>query len=166
MGVTGQNKTNDKLMRKNCESGFTMIEMMIAVAIVGIASVIAIPNIGEWLARYHLKQAMTEIAGDLNLAKLTAMNRNRQASVTLQMVGALVQVSGTSGGQQIFPTQSLMSRVNALPGGTATVSFSSLGLSTVTTAQTIQVQNEKGLIYSFSVLPSGKVTWCTKATCP
>ena len=78
------------LGRKNHEGGFTLIEVMIAVAIVGIAAVMAIPNIGEWLARYQLKQAMTEIAGDLNLAKLVAMNRNRQAMVTIQMAGALV----------------------------------------------------------------------------
>ena len=154
------------LGRKNHEGGFTLIEVMIAVAIVGIAAVMAIPNIGEWLARYQLKQAMTEIAGDLNLAKLVAMNRNRQAMVTIQMAGALVQVSGTSGGKEIFATQPLMSRVNALPGGTATVNFSSMGLSTITAAQTIQVQNEKGLIYSLSVLPSGKVKWCAKASCP
>ena len=154
------------LKRKNRESGFTLIEMMIVGAIVGIASVIAIPNIGEWLSRYELKQAMSEIAGDLNLAKLAAMNRNRQAIVTIQMTGALVQVSGTSGGQAIFATRTLMPRVNALPGGAATVTFSSMGLSTATATQTIQLQNEKGLIYSLSVLPSGKATWCATASCP
>ena len=152
--------------RQCCESGFTLIEMMIAVAIIGIASVIAVPSIGEWLARYELKQAMSEIAGDMNLAKLVAMNRNRQAAVTVQMAGAMVQVSGTSAGTEVFAPRLLMSRVNALPGGTATVNFSSMGLSTAAAAQTIQIQNDKGLIYSLSILPSGKVTWCAKATCP
>jgi Tfp pilus assembly protein FimT len=128
--------------------------------------VLAVPNIGEWLARYDLKQSMSEVAGDLNLAKLVAMNRNRQATVTIQMAGSLVQVSGISGGREIFGTRILPSRINALPGGTATVNFSSMGLSTVTAAQTIQLQNEKGLTYSLSVLPSGKVTWCAKASCP
>jgi type IV fimbrial biogenesis protein FimT len=152
--------------RKNREGGFTLIEIMIAVAIVGIMSVLAVPNFREWLARYDLKQSMSEIAGDMSLAKLVAMNRNRQATVTIQMAGSLVQVSGISGGQEIFNTQTLPSRVNALPGGAATVNFSSMGLSTVTAAQTIQIQNDQGLIYSLSVLPSGKVTWCAKASCP
>lgn len=154
------------LGRKNREGGFTMIEVMIVVAIVGIASVLAVPNIPLWLARYDLKQSMSEIASDLSLAKLVAMNRNRQATVTIQMAGSLIQVSGTSGGQQIFGTRTLPSRVNALPGGTATVNFSSMGLSTATAAQTIQVRNEQGLTYSISVLPSGKVTWCAKSLCP
>lgn len=154
------------LDRRKRQAGFTLIEIMIAVAIVGIASALAVPNIREWLARYDLKQSMSEIAGDLNLAKLVAMNRNRQATVMIQMAGSLVQVSGISGGMEIFSTRTLPSRINALPGGTATVNFSSLGLSTVTAPQTIQVQNEKGLTYSLSVLPSGKVTWCAKASCP
>jgi len=148
------------------ENGFTMIELMIVVGIIGIASVIAVPAVSEWLARYQLKQAMSEIAGDLNLAKLVAMNRNRQATVTIQPSGTLIEVSGISGGQQIFPTRTLMPRVTALPGGTATVNFSSMGLSTATAPQTIQLQNEKGLIYALSVLPSGKVSWCAKTSCP
>jgi type IV fimbrial biogenesis protein FimT len=166
MGVPGQNRTDCMHGRKNREGGFTLIEIMIAVAIVGIMSVLAVPNFREWLARYDLKQSMSEIAGDMSLAKLVAMNRNRQATVTIQMAGSLVQVSGISGGQEIFNTQTLPSRVNALPGGAATVNFSSMGLSTVTAAQTIQIQNDQGLIYSLSVLPSGKVTWCAKASCP
>ena len=152
--------------RKNREGGFTLIEIMIAVAIVGIMSALAVPNFREWLARYDLKQSMSEIAGDMSLAKLVAMNRNRQATVTIQMAGSSVQVSGISGGREIFGTRTLPSRINALPGGTATVNFSSMGLSTVTAAQTIQIQNDRGLIYSLSVLPSGKVTWCAKASCP
>jgi type IV pilus assembly protein PilA len=166
MGVPGQNRTDYTLGRRKRQAGFTLIEVMIVVAIVGIVSVLAVPNIGEWLARYDLKQSMSEVAGDLNLAKLVAMNRNRQATVTIQMAGSLVQVSGISGGREIFGTRILPSRINARPGGTATVNFSSMGLSTVTAAQTIQLQNEKGLTYSLSVLPSGKVTWCAKASCP
>lgn len=166
MGVPGQNRTDYTFGWRRQQAGFTLIEVMIVVAIVGIAAALTAPNVREWMARYDLKQSMSEIAGDLNLAKLVAMNRNRQATVTIQMAGSLVQVSGTSGGQEIFGTRILPSRINALPGGTATVSFSSLGLSTITAPQLIQVQNEKGLIYSLSVLPSGKVTWCAKSSCP
>jgi len=151
--------------KKDKEAGFTMIELMIVVAIIGIASVIAVPAINEWLARYQLKQAMSEVTGDLNLAKLVAMNRNRQATVTIQPSGALIEVSGVSGGQQIFPTRTLMPRVTTLPGGAATINFSSMGLSTTTASQTIQIQNERGLIYTLLVLPSGKVSWCAKTSC-
>ncbi|MFI5223424.1 MAG: Tfp pilus assembly protein FimT/FimU, partial [Nitrospirales bacterium] len=42
------------LGRKHRESGFTLIEVMIAVAIVGTATAIAVPNYLEWNARYQL----------------------------------------------------------------------------------------------------------------
>lgn len=146
--------------------GFTLVELMIITGIIGLTAAMAVPRFVEWVARYQLKQAMTEIVGDMNMAKLAAMNRNRQATVTLQQVGSLVQVSGIAAGQDVFPTSTFMSRVTTLPGGTATINFSSMGLSTATVAQTIQVQNSYGLIYSVSVLPSGKVSWCARSSCP
>lgn len=148
------------------QAGFTFLEVMIAVAIIGITAVLAIPNVVAWQSRYQLRQAMTEISSDLNLAKMVATNRNRQATVTIQLVGGLVQVSGVAGGLDIFPTGTLKPRVTALPGGAATVGFSSMGLSVATVTQTIQVGNDQGIIYSLSIPPSGKVTWCAKSSCP
>lgn len=148
------------------QQGFTLIELMVVVAIVGLLSVLAVPNFTVWLSKYQLDQAVSELAADLNMAKFIAMNRNRQATVTIQLVGSTVQVSGLAGGVQIIPVKAFMGSVNGLPGGTATVNFSSMGMSTSTAPQTIQLQNNKGLVYAVSVLPSGKVNWCPKASCP
>ncbi|MFO0698669.1 MAG: prepilin-type N-terminal cleavage/methylation domain-containing protein [Nitrospira sp.] len=148
------------------QAGYTLIEIMVVVAIVGFVSVLAIPNFTLWISKYQLKQAVSEIVADLNMAKFIAMNRNRQATVTIQLVGSTVQVSGLAGGAEIIPTKTFMGSVNGLPGGTATVNFSSMGMSTATTPQTIQLQNDKGLVYAVSILPSGKVNWCPKASCP
>ncbi|MBS0155487.1 MAG: prepilin-type N-terminal cleavage/methylation domain-containing protein [Nitrospira sp.] len=149
-----------------CQAGFTLIEIMVVLGIVGMVAILAIPNLTLWLSQYQLKQAVSEIVADLNMAKFIAMNRNRQATVTIQLVGATVQVRGLAGGAEIIPAKTFMGSVNGLPGGTATVNFSSMGMSTATTPQTIQLQNNKGLVYAVSVLPSGKVNWCPKASCP
>ena len=66
-----------------CQRGFTLIEVMIAVAIVGILAMVAVPNYLQWNARYQLKQGTTELAGSLNLARMAAMNRNLAVTVTL-----------------------------------------------------------------------------------
>ena len=154
------------LGRKDRESGFTLIELMIVVAIIGIASALAIPNYVEWKAQHDLREAVSEFSSNLNLARVVAMNRNRQATVTIQLVGGLINVSGNAGGTPIFSPQTLSSSVTGLPGGTANVLFSSMGLSAAAANQVIQLVNTRGLVYSVLVMPSGKVTWCAQSTCP
>jgi type IV fimbrial biogenesis protein FimT len=154
------------LGRKHHESGFTLVEVMIVCAIIGIASALAIPNYLVWKAQHDLREAVSEFSSELTLSRVVAMNRNRQATVTIQLIGGLINVSGTAGGAQIFAAQTLNGSVTGLPGGTTNVAFSSLGLSTAAANQVIQIANTTGLVYSVSVLPSGKVTWCAKDTCP
>lgn len=160
------NMMHFSVTKRRCERGYTLIETMVVLGIVGLVSMLAIPNFTLWVSKYQLNQAASEIVADLNMAKFIAMNRNRQATVTIQLVGSTVQISGLAGGVEIIPTKTFMGRVNGLPGGTATVNFSSMGMSTATAPQTIQLQNDKGLVYAVSVLPSGKVNWCPKASCP
>jgi type IV fimbrial biogenesis protein FimT len=166
MGVPGQNRTDDMLGRKHHESGFTLIEVMIVCAIIGIASAIAIPSYTQWKADHDLREAVSEFSSDLNLARVVAMNRNRQATVTIQLTGGLINVSGTAAGAPIFSAQNLNQSVTGLPGGTTNVAFSSMGLSKAAANQVIQIVNARGLVYSVSVMPSGKVTWCPTFTCP
>ena len=154
------------LGRKHRESGFTLIEVMIVCAIIGIASALAIPSYTQWKADHDLRQAVSEFSSDLNLARVVAMNRNRQATVTIQLTGGLINVSGTAAGAPIFSAQILNQSVTGLPGGTTNVAFSSMGLSNAAANQVIQIVNARGLVYSVSVMPSGKVTWCPTSTCP
>lgn len=149
------------------ESGFTLIEVMIVCAIIGIASALAIPNYVDWKAQHDLREAVSEFAGNLNLARIVAMTRNRQATVTIQVLGSgYIGVDAVAGGTPIFLTQTMNANVTGLPGGTTNVVFSSMGLSAAAAAQVIPIANSKGVVYSVSVTPSGRVMWCPKATCP
>lgn len=72
----------------NRESGFTVIEVMVVIAIIGIMSAIAIPAFSTWLPNYRLRSAARDLYSNFQLAKLTAIKNNTYCAVTFnQPVG-------------------------------------------------------------------------------
>jgi prepilin-type N-terminal cleavage/methylation domain-containing protein len=143
------------------QRGFTLIEVMIAVAIVGILGMVAVPNFIQWNARYQLKQATTELAGSLNLARMAAMNRNLAVTVTLALVPGKVNVDFGGALAPILLPQSII----AFTGG-PTIQFTQQGLSGSAANQTLTLVSQQGTTYSLLITPAGKVNWCAKTTCP
>ncbi len=58
-------------MRK--ESGITMAEIMIVIAIIGILSAIAVPGFIKWIPRYRLKGAVSELYSNMQAVKMDAI---------------------------------------------------------------------------------------------
>jgi len=169
MGVPRQNEPECRLERKPSEGGFTLTEMMTVVAIVGIASALAVPNYLSWHAKYQLRQAATEIQNQLSVARISAMSRNSVVNVSLVLSGGKVQVSaGDASGASVIPLTQMMDSVTGLTPAPTTVAFSPLGIRSGGGAgnQQISISNNQGLSYSVRVTPRGKVSWCPTATCP
>ena len=59
------------------EAGFTLIEMMIVVAIIAILSALAFPSLSDLLPRSRTKAATRELRGYIQKAKLEAIKQNR-----------------------------------------------------------------------------------------
>jgi len=57
--------------------GFTLIETVVVMAIIGIVSAIAIPQMGTLMDRYRLNGAARLIWADLQNARMTAIKENR-----------------------------------------------------------------------------------------
>jgi len=85
---------NQKAFGRN--SGFTLIEIMIVVAILTIAVALAVPEFLRWNVQSQLRQATSEIATQLMLARMAAMNRNRSVDVTVQTTGGAVHISAVA----------------------------------------------------------------------
>lgn len=66
-------------MRKS--NGFTLIEVMITVAIIGVVSAIAIPNYIDVLPKIRLQSAARDIYSNLQKAKIQAIKENRDIRV-------------------------------------------------------------------------------------
>lgn len=90
---------------KTSQTGFTFIEIMIVVAIIGIGSAIAVPAYNQWTVRYELRQAIVEIASNLTMARMAARNRNTTITATFtKAVDGTYSVGFTNGvGLITFP---------------------------------------------------------------
>ncbi len=66
-------------MRKN--SGFTLMELVVVIALIGVLASLAIPEYINWLPKYRAKKAAMELSGQLHKVKLKAIRENRPRAV-------------------------------------------------------------------------------------
>ena len=68
------------------DGGFTMVELMIVVAVIAILAAIAIPGVINWLPNYRLKVAARELVANFQRAKLEAVKRNTDVVISFTPV--------------------------------------------------------------------------------
>jgi type IV fimbrial biogenesis protein FimT len=74
-----------KVMNKN--SGFTFIELMTTIAVIALLAAIAIPNMIDWRSRTKLQGAVENLRGDLQWAKLKAVQESEWVAVLFSANG-------------------------------------------------------------------------------
>lgn len=164
------------------ERGFTLVEIAIVGAILSIAAAVSVPNFLQMYAKHELYQSTTSLYNRLILARSSAISRNTMFTTTpssvpmgLDMVIVTDATTGLETGRETLPDK--IRFITAPPPSTPpptlpipALSFTPRGLSRNPNplGQTIQLQSTRdpNLIYSISVMPSGKVTWCRQAINP
>jgi type IV fimbrial biogenesis protein FimT len=63
-------------------SGFTLIEVIIAIAVFAILATVAIPNYIGWLPKRHLRSSIIDVQSAINLARFTAIRENTDVVLT------------------------------------------------------------------------------------
>lgn len=76
---------NMKLRLKNKNSGFTLVELMVVIAVIGIMAGIAIPNFFSFLPKSRLRSAARDIVSCLQEMKLRAIKENATTVIVFDL---------------------------------------------------------------------------------
>jgi type IV pilus assembly protein PilA len=84
-------------MNTKYQQGFTLIELMIVIAIIGILAAVAIPAYQDYTARAQVSEAFTSVAGQQTVISEYAQNNGAYPNATTTPTIASLQVSGKYG---------------------------------------------------------------------
>jgi type IV pilus assembly protein PilA len=107
-------------MKKAIQKGFTLIELMIVVAIIGILAAIAIPAYQDYTIRSQVTEGLN-LAGAVKAAVAERLAQTGVWPTTLTQIGIV-----NAGGVETPPAGKYVSGVNMAGAGTLSITYSSV----------------------------------------
>ena len=141
-------------MRTRSASGMTLIELLIGFVLVGVLLALGVPSFSAWLQNLQVRNAAESIFNGLQLARASAVQRNKSVSFT--MAGPDSSWAVTIDSPSISAIEGLESATVQTRSGTEgtpnavitttspTIRFDGLGKTNLAAAATVQVTNPNG----------------------
>jgi len=112
--------------RKKNRGGFTLLEMMVTLAVVGIMAAIAVPSMAKIIPRIKLRSAASQLASDLQVARYRGISGNFRTQIVFD-TGASTYTRNLDtnrngafeAGEADIVNRTMPSGVNFVPGTTA-----------------------------------------------
>lgn len=114
-----------------CNCGFTLMEILAAIALMGILAAVAMPNWGSLISTYRLNAAGRQLYADLQRARMRAVMEN---------TGFNVNVSSAPSSSYEFRRSSTVLETKPLPDGIVIQATSTLSFTTRGTADSGRIQ--------------------------
>lgn len=125
-------------MRQNRESGFTLIELMITIAILAIVLSAAFPSYRTFVANAQIRSTAESIRNGLQLARAEAIKRNAKVKFTIASAAndsswtvGCVTVVGDLDGDGIADCPATIQSKTAREGSASTISITKTGSNTL-----------------------------------
>jgi prepilin-type N-terminal cleavage/methylation domain-containing protein len=84
------------------DRGFTLIELAIVIAIIGILSSIAVPVYHAWFPKYRLKKAVMDLRANMNATKLEAIKNNGEWAIFFDTSSNSYHICSDDGANNIW----------------------------------------------------------------
>jgi len=145
---------------QNSEHGFTLVELLVVLAVAGILAGLTIVGFATLLPKYRLDGAAATVRSDLYSAKIQAANAKRQYRVSFNANGYSIQQGDKSTGSTIWTHVSSRQITNEYSGvtidmgSTSNPTFQPRGTAT---NDTIVVQNDRGDTRTITITLAGRV---------
>ena len=139
------------------KEGFSLLEVMIVIAIIAIASAYAVPNLLGWISHQGLRSAVVELQSDIQSAKMSAVRQNQDCSITFNTASGTYSIPCLR--KTVFLNNYRGDLVFTGPGGQATagvLTLTSRGLCTPFGSVYLTNRGRTGY-YRVQVLISGGV---------
>lgn len=89
----------------NKNQGFTLIELMVTIAVMAIIAMMAAPSFGNLIQKQNLNRSTQELIGQLNNARSKAVLERRNVEVVLASNSSAVQVADTPEKLNWYPSE-------------------------------------------------------------
>ncbi len=68
---------------RRAEAGFTLAEMLVVIVIVGLAALVAIPNVGSFFRAYRIRSASDQLVSHLRVARQISVTQHLPVTFTI-----------------------------------------------------------------------------------
>lgn len=163
-------------LKSRTAKGFTLIELMVAIALLGILLALAMPSFSDMIRRMRIESAASSLSVAFATARSEAVKRGRDISVCKSDNGTTCTTSGDwSTGWVIYATAGTPIKAFDAPNGELSmvgnanlvnaVTFTATGATTLAAAGSIQVCKSGQTAKVLSVAVSGRVRVASGGAC-